>query len=390
MTTYNFESFPDRKTTYSKKWQEAVTDPDLLPMWVADMDFEALPEITDALQNYVDTMIYGYAYTPDGLLHAICDWQREEHGFEVAPTDIVLFDTVVAGMSLAIQAYTKPGDAILINSPVYPMFEHTIRVNGRRTVANSLLVEGGQFEVDFDTLEKELVDNDVKLYFLCSPQNPGGRVWDGETLRRIADLCVKHDVILVSDEVHQDMALFGNTHHVVTTLGDYASHVVVLSAPMKTFNIAGLKLAYAVIADENLRAKFLACQSANNQNNVATPAMLATEAAYRHGHDWVVQLKQVIEGNVDFVEAFFAERAPKIQVMRPQGTYMMWLDFSAYGLSDEALQDALRHKAKVQMNAGPSFGIEGAGHMRFNVASPLTMVQEACERIVTALEGVSK
>ncbi|GFH42369.1 cysteine desulfhydrase [Lactococcus hodotermopsidis] len=385
MTRYDFTTAPDRLGNHSVKWREAEKDGKLLPMWVADMDFATFPEMTTALQKFVVTGDFGYTYPSESLYQSIVDWEYRYHNYSINCSDIVLIEGVVPAISVSIQAFTKENDAVLINTPVYPPFARTVKLNNRKLITNSLIEKDGHFELDFEQLEKDIVANNVKLYLFCSPHNPGGRVWTAYELRCLGDLCRKHQVMLVSDEIHQDLALFDNQHHTFNTISDFSDFSVVLTSATKTFNIAGTKNSVVLIENERLRERFKKQQLANNQHEISTLGLIATETAYTYGKEWLAELKQVLAENINFLVAYFAEHAPRVRVMRPEGTYLVWLDFSDYGFSDDELQTLWHDKAKVILNSGVSFGAEGKGHARFNVAAPFAQVKEAVERLVAVL-----
>ena len=382
MTQYDFTTRPNRLGQNTMKWHSSETNPDLLQMWVADMDFLPLPQVKEALIAYAQDHVFGYSMVPDSLYQAIIDWERDQHQYEVRKEDIVLIEGVVPAITVAIQALTKEGDAVLINSPVYSPFARTVRLNKRQLISNSLVEKDGQFTLDFDQLEADIIEHQVKLYVFCSPHNPGGRVWTKEELEKVGQLCQKHGVILISDEIHQDLALFGNKHLSFNTVSpDFKDFTIILGSATKTFNIAGTKNSYAIIEDPSLRKAFTKQQLANNQHEIPTVGLIATEVALRHGKAWLDQLKEVLEENINYTVEFLTEHS-QIKAMKPQGTYLVWLDFSAYGLSNEQIQEKLIKEAKVVLNDGLSFGKEGKCHARFNTATPLETVKEACQRIV--------
>ncbi len=386
MSKYNFQTAPNRLSHHTYKWKETETDPQLLPAWIADMDFEVMPEVKNAIHDYAEQLVYGYTYASDELLQAVLDWEKSEHRYSFDKENIVFVEGVVPAISLAIQAFTKEGDAVLINSPVYPPFARSVRLNNRKLVSNSLKEENGLFQIDFEQLEKEIVENNVKLYLLCSPHNPGGRVWEREVLERIGHLCQEHQVILASDEIHQDLTLFGHEHVSFNTISpDFKEFAIILSSATKTFNIAGTKNSYAVIENPALRARFKRQQLANNHHEVSSLGYIATETAYRYGKPWLVALKAVLEENIQFAVDYFAKEAPRLKVMKPQGTYLIWLDFSAYGLTDDELFALLHDQAKVILNRGSDYGKEGELHARLNIATPKPLVEEICKRIVHCL-----
>lgn len=382
MGKYDFTTLPNRFGHHTYKWKEAETDRQVLPAWIADMDFEVLPEIRQTVHDYAEQLVYGYTYASDGLIEAVQNWEEKQHGYRFEKDALVFIEGVVPTISIAIQAYTKEGEAVLINTPVYPPFARSIKLNNRRLITNSLVEKDGLFEIDFDQLEKDFVEEDVKLYILCNPHNPGGRVWEKEVLEKIGQLCQKHGVLLVSDEIHQDLALFGNKHQSFNTVNeDFKEFSLILSSATKTFNIAGTKNSYAIIENPKLRLAFQKRQLANNHHEISGLGYLATEAAYRYGKDWLEELKQVFEDHINYVVDLFGKET-KIKVMKPQGTYLVWLDFSAYDLTDERLQELLRNEAKVILNPGLDYGEEGSLHARLNVAMPTFVLEEVCQRII--------
>lgn len=385
MGKYDFTTLPNRFGHHTYKWKEAETDREVLPAWIADMDFVVLPEIQQAIHDYAEQLVYGYTYASDELIEAVQNWERSQHGYDFKKDALVFIEGVVPAISVAIQAFTKEGEAVLINTPVYPPFARTVKLNNRKLITNSLVEKEGIFEIDFTQLEKDFVEENVKLYVLCNPHNPGGRVWEKEVLEKIGQLCLKHGVLLVSDEIHQDLALFGHKHYSFNTVNpDFKDFSIILSSATKTFNIAGTKNSYAIIENPQLRVAFQKRQLANNQHEISGLGYLATEAAYRYGKDWLEELKKVLENHINYVVDVF-ERETKIKVMKPQGTYLIWLDFSDYNISDEELRNLLRDEAKVILNRGLDFGEEGTLHARLNVAMPKTLLEQVCQRIVKAV-----
>ena len=388
MGKYDFTTLPNRFGHHTYKWKEAETDRQVLPAWIADMDFEVLPEIRQTVHDYAEQLVYGYTYASDGLIEAVQDWEENQHGYTFDKEALVFIEGVVPAISIAIQAYTKEGEAVLINTPVYPPFARSIKLNNRRLITNSLVEKDGLFEIDFVQLEKDFVEEDVKLYVLCNPHNPGGRVWEKEVLEKIGQLCQKHGVLLVSDEIHQDLALFGHKHQSFNTVNPaFKEFSIILSSATKTFNIAGTKNSYAIIENPKLRLAFQKRQLANNQHEISGLGYLATETAYRYGEDWLTELKELIEQHINYVVDLFGKET-KIKVMKPQGTYLIWLDFSAYDINDDELKRLLRDEAKVILNRGLDFGEEGALHARLNVAMPTSILEEVCQRIIATFSNL--
>ena len=387
MGKYDFTTLPNRFGHHTYKWKEAETAREVLPAWIADMDFEVLPKIRQTVHDYAEQLVYGYTYASDGLIEAVQNWEEKQHGYRFDKDALVFIEGVVPAISTAIQAFTKEGEAVLINTPVYPPFARSIKLNNRRLITNSLVEKDGLFEIDFDQLEKDFVEEDVKLYVLCNPHNPGGRVWEKEVLEKIGQLCQKHGVLLVSDEIHQDLALFGHKHQSFNTVNEaFKEFSLILSSATKTFNIAGTKNSYAIIENPKLRVAFQKRQLANNQHEISGLGYLATETAYRYGEDWLAELKELIEKHIIYVVDLFGKET-KIKVMKPQGTYLIWLDFSAYDISDEELRKVLRDEAKVILNRGLDFGEEGALHARLNVAMPTSILEEVCQRIIATFSN---
>ena len=387
MGKYDFTTLPNRFGHHTYKWKEAETDREVLPAWIADMDFEVLPEIRQTVHDYAEQLVYGYTYASDELIEAVQNWEEKQHGYRFDKDALVFIEGVVPAISTAIQAFTKEGEAVLINTPVYPPFARSIKLNNRRLITNSLVEKDGLFEIDFDQLEKDFVEEDVKLYVLCNPHNPGGRVWEKEVLEKIGQLCQKHGVLLVSDEIHQDLALFGHKHQSFNTVNEaFKEFSLILSSATKTFNIAGTKNSYAIIENPKLRVAFQKRQLANNQHEISGLGYLATETAYRYGEDWLTELKELIEKHINYVVDVFGKET-KIKVMKPQGTYLIWLDFSAYDISDEELRKVLRDEAKVILNRGLDFGEEGALHARLNVAMPTSVLEKVCQRIIATFSN---
>ncbi|MFA9413502.1 MalY/PatB family protein [Streptococcus sp. E29BA] len=388
MTRYNFTSLPDRLATNAIKWQKTREDKDLLPLWIADMDFQVFPEMTAALTQFAKRSVFGYDAPADSLFEAIIDWEQNQHGVEVAREDIVLIEGAVPAISTVVQAFTEEGDAVLINTPVYPPFARSVKLNKRTLVTNSLVVEDGRFAIDFDQLERDIVDNSVKLYIFCNPHNPGGRVWDMAELKRLGEICRQHGVIMVSDEIHQDLTLWGKRHQSFYTVDrSFAEFAIILASATKTFNIAGTKNSFVLIKNPDLRKAFTDRQLANNQHEISNLGFVATEVALREGLPWLTELKVVLEDNISDLLGYFAKELPDLRVMRPEATYLLWLDFSAYGLKHSEVARRLEEEANVQLNDGLTFGREGKCCFRLNAAAPKALIMEAAARIAGAFNN---
>jgi cystathionine beta-lyase len=381
MGKYDFTTRPNRLGQNTVKWHSSESNKDLLQMWVADMDFLPVPAIKEAIIEYGENHVFGYPHPSDTLFESIVNWEKKSHGYDITKEKITLIEGVVPAISSAIQAFTKEGEAILINTPVYPPFSRSVKLNNRKLISNPLIIRNGHFEIDFDLLEEDLINNDVKLYIFCNPHNPGGRVWSKEELTKVAELCKKHNILLVSDEIHQDLVLFGNKHISMNTIDDgFKDFTIVLASATKTFNIAGTKNSFAMIENADLRKTFRNRQLMNNQHEIPAIGLITTEAAFTYGKAWLDELKPVLEKNINYVVDYLSEKT-NIKVMKPEGTYLIWLDFSAYNIVYPEITKKLEEEGKVVLNDGASFGKEGRSFARLNVATPFETVKEVCTRI---------
>lgn len=379
-----FEQTIDRHNTQSVKWdsiKENYQEKDLLPMWIADMDFSVLPTVRSAFQEYIEQGIFGYNLTPDSLYQAIIDWQKRRHQFTISKEEILFNSGVVPSLALAVQAYTKKEDAVMIHDPVYPPFAQVIKDNERKLIYQPLLEEQN-FSLDFTAMEKSIIAHQVKLFILCNPHNPGGRLWSKAELKQMGEICQKHGVLVVSDEIHQDIVYQADNFVTFQNAADdFADFSIVLTAATKTFNLAGIKNSMIFIKNSKLRTRFSAVQKRNGQADINTFGMIGTEVAYNTGEDWLDELLVYLKGNIDFASDFLTKKLPKVKFYKPAATYLMWLDFSAYGLSDEALAEKMIHQAKLVLNPGIAFGPHGTQHMRLNLACPRATVVEGLKRM---------
>jgi cystathionine beta-lyase len=386
----NFDNVHSRLNTNSVKWDSIAAtyeENDLLPLWVADMDFLAPTPVTKALQQVIDQGIYGYTIFPDSLYDAIISWQQRKHHYTIQKEDILFNSGVVPSLALAVQSFTEIGDSVLIHDPVYPPFADVVEKNQRQLVRNALIDRNGHFEFDPNTMEAAIQEHNVKLMILCTPHNPGGRVWSKEELQQIGDICKKHGVIVVSDEIHQDIVFAPTTFTSFQTVDPaFAEFSIVLTSATKTFNLAGIKNSMIFIKDPELRKQFVTTQEKNVQSEINTFGIVATEAAYRDSEDWLDELLDYLSGNIEWTCQYLTEQLPKVQFQKPEGTYLMWLDFSAYGLSDRELQRKLIKEAKVVLNPGINFGPAGTQHMRINLACPRETLQKGLLQIAAAFK----
>lgn len=359
---------------------------DVLPLWVADMDFATSSYVQDAMRERVEHGIFGYTEEVPGYFESVRDWMLRHHDFAVEKSWLVKTPGVVFALAMAIQAYTQPGDAVLIQQPVYYPFEGVIRDNGRRMVTNTLyLGEDNRYHIDFEDFEKKIIGQQVKLFLFCSPHNPVSRVWEEEELVRLGDLCVQHQVIVVSDEIHADFAFRGK-HRVFATLKkEYAERSIICTSPSKTFNLAGLNLSNIFIPNEELRRRFRARMDAVGVSELNVMGQVACEAAYRQGEEWYQAMMRYVADNIALIGQYVEENLPGVRLVSHEGTYLVWLDFRKLGLDEEALEHKIVHEAKLWLDGGGMFGAGGAGFQRINAACPRKLLQEALERIRAAL-----
>lgn len=384
-----FDEIVSRLNTDSVKW-DAISQTyhmdDLLPLWVADMDFLAPQGVTTALENYLQKGIFGYSIVPDGLYRSVIDWEKRRHHVTLTEDNILFTSGVLASLSLAIQAFTAPGDAILIHDPVYPPFGAIVENNERQLIRSPLNKKADHFEMDFQDMEEKIVSNKIKAMILCNPHNPGGRVWTKEELKRLSELCLTYDVFLFSDEIHQDIIFSEYEFTSMQTIDPALSRLLItFTSATKTFNLAAIKNSMVFIKDQDLKNRFTKQLEKNQHQGINTFGLLGTQAAYETGEEWLNELLVYLEENVQEVITFFTKHLPDVKVMKPEGTYLIWLDFSAYTDDDRLLEKKLIEKGRVVLNPGISFGPSGHCHMRLNVACPRSVLKEGLLRIQRAL-----
>lgn len=391
MGKYDFDKIVDRRGTGALKLdvlKERYGRADLTPLWVADMDFETPSFITDALKQRLEHSLFGYTVEPDDYRPAIIDWIRDHHGWEVRPEWLSYIPGIVKGIGMVVNVFVKPDEKVIIQPPVYHPFRLTPQGNGREVVYNPLIENpDGTYSMDFDNLEK-VADPSCRLLILSNPHNPGGIVWDRETLEKLARFCSSRGIIVISDEIHCDMALYGHKHIPFASVSqEAASCSITFSAPTKTFNIAGIVSSWCVVPDEKLRTRFFGWLKANELDEPNMFAPIATVAALRNGEEWRREMLRYIEGNIDFVINWCAERIPQIKPLRPHASYLVWLDCRGLGLSHDDLIDLFVNKARLALNDGAMFGPGGDGFMRLNVASPRKLLEQALLQLEDAVAG---
>lgn len=381
----DFDKIVERRGTGSLKYDFAAKwgmPEDVLPLWVADMDFETSSYVVDALAQRLQHGIFGYTESGEGYFEAVKDWMMRRHSWQVQEDWLVKTPGVVFALAMAVKAYTEPGDGVLIQQPVYYPFSQVIRENGRKVVNNPLyLGDDNRYHIDFEDFERKLVEEKIKLFILCSPHNPVGRVWTGEELCHLGDLCVRHHVIVISDEIHADF-VFQGKHQVFAGLKkEYEPISVICTAPSKTFNLAGLVLSNIFIPNEELRRKFCGQMDGAGTSQIGTMGIIACEAAYGKGEEWYQAMLRYVKDNIDYISQYTKEKLPGVRMVEHEGTYLVWLDFRETGLDEKTLEYKIVHEAKLWLDGGTMFGEEGSGFQRINAACPRKMLVEAMERI---------
>lgn len=389
---YNFDEVIERKGTGSSKWdliEEKGYSEDTIPMWVADMDFKTLPDITEALIERAKHPIYGYTKIIDGYLEAVVNWMKTRHDFEIEKEWITTTPGVVTALKIAVQTFTKPGDAVIINKPVYYPFDFSIEDNGRKIIENPTVYKDGHYYIDYEDFEKKIVENDVKMYILCNPYNPIGKVWTKEELKTVGDICKKHQVIVVADEIHQDFVYAGHKHIPFYNVDEsYKEFSIICTAPSKTFNLAGLQTSNIIIANEKMREAFEKTKSNDGMMGPNIFGMVACQTAYEKGAEWVDELVAYLTGNIDYMIKFFEENIPQCKVIRPDGLYLVWVDFTALGMDNETLEKFMLEKAHLWLDEGYIFGTGGAGFERFNVACPRAILEKGLNQLAKAIKAL--
>lgn len=387
---YDFSQVIERNNTLSIKYdfaKERKKPSDLLSLWVADMDFPVAQEIKDALIERCNHGIFGYSEVKTPYYEVIAKWYQEKFNWSTKKQWLVKTPGVVAAIANAIRAFTNIGDAVLIQKPVYYPFFLTIEDNQRKVVNNSLVYKNGRYEMDFVDFEEKIISHKVKLFVLCSPHNPVGRVWNKEELLKIGDICLKHKVIVVADEIHADFVYHGHQHQVFANLKtDYQEITVTCTAPSKTFNIAGLQVSNIFIANENLRKKFKQELKKTANADINVMGLIACQAAYSQGEDWLRQVKIYIAENLEYVKTFLRDNLPQVKLVEPEGTYLLWLDFRELNLTEEELEDLIINKAKLWLDGGTMFGTEGVGFQRINIACPQKILIQAFTQLKEVLK----
>lgn len=389
MKTYNFDEIIDRSGSGDLKHEALLPRwgrNDLLPLWVADMDFATPDFVVDALKARLSHPIFGYTIEPADYRPTIIDWNESHHGWKIKPEWISFIPGIVKGIGFVVNVFTKPGEKVIIQPPVYHPFRMTPEDNGREVVLNPLrLREDGYYDMEFDNLS-EVCDDKCRVLILSNPHNPAGVCWSKETLQRLADFCYEHNIIVISDEIHSDMALFGNRHVPFASVSERAADIsITFAAPTKTFNMAGIVSSYAVISNDDLRQRFYGWLKANELDEPTIFAPIATIAAYQKGERWRKQMLAYVEDNVRFVEDYCREHIPGVRPLRPQASFLVWLNCRGLELNHDKLLELFIDKAHLALNDGEMFGPGGEGFMRLNVGTPRSVLRQALEQLAKAV-----
>lgn len=383
---YDFDKITDRRGSGSMKW-DAAGDPEVIPMWVGDMDFPAPPAVTEALRQRVDHGVFGYAMVPPAYYESVTGWFQRRHQWKIDPAWIIYTSGVVPAVSCAIRALTLPGEKVLVQTPAYHCFFSSIRNCGCEILENPLRPAGDTYEIDFEDFDRKCADEKTTVFLLCNPHNPVGRVWTREELSRLLAICLRHGVTVISDEIHCELTMPGYSYVPFASLGEGAArHSVICCAPTKAFNIAGLQIANIVCADTLLRRKVNRAVNIHEVCDVNVFSYLALQAAYDHGEEWLDQLRQYLWDNYQALRQYFQAELSAVKVTKLEATYFVWLDISAFGVSSaQAFQDLL-HLGKVYVNEGTEFGTAtGEGFIRVNIGCPRATMTEGLRRIVATL-----
>ena len=377
---YNFDEIIPRRHTNSYKWDSSPTD-DILPLWVADMDFRTAPAIVEALAKRVNQGIFGYASVPNSYYNAVIQWFERRHTWHFEKEWIIYTSGVVPAVSAVIKALTSPGDGVIVQSPVYNCFFSSIRNNGCHIVTNPLIYENHTYRIDFEDLERKTADPNVKLLLLCNPHNPAGRVWTRNELIRIGEICQQNKVIVVSDEIHCELVFPGHTYTPFASISEnHLWHSVTSLSPSKAFNLAGLQIANIIVRDETMRKKIDKAININEVCDVNPFGIEATIAAYNKSEEWLIQLLAYLKTNYDYLCNFFQTFLPQLPVTKLEGTYLVWTDCHALHLTSETLQSRLLKEKGLWLNSGTMYGIEGDGFLRWNIACPQSILRDALMR----------
>ena len=389
---YNFDEIIDRTGTSATKMESLPKGcpDDALPLWVADMDFACAEPIIKALHERIDKKIFGYTmYDTDECLGAVLNWYKKRYGWEEQKENLFFCGGIVSAYAVLLNLLTKEGEGVVIQRPIYYPFTMKANSNGRQIVDSPLIYADGNYTIDFDDLDKKMAEPNNKVLVFCSPHNPAGRVWTEEEIRKVVDICKKYDKWIICDEIHCDLLRCGMTFHPILKVApDYADRIAVCTAPSKTFNLAGMKTSNIVIHNKELQAAWKELIGGKlSMNGAGTLGLTAMIAAYNEGEEWLEQLKEYLDGNFAYIDAFLKEHLPKAHMVPSEGTYLAWIDFNGYVDGDaEKLEEIMQKKARVALDEGYIFGDAGRGFERINIATPRSVVEDCMDRILKAFK----
>lgn len=393
MKKYDFDRIIDRRDTCCTKYEgldQMFGRHDVTPLWIADLDFAVCPDITEALHERLNHPVLGYSAAPDSYWESIIEWQRRRHGFEISRDELTFIPGVVKGIALALNYFTDRGDKVVIQPPVYHPFRMVIEGNDRVVVENPLLFDGTRYSMDVAGLEETVRRHEPRMMILCNPHNPIGLQWDRSTLAEVGRICRENGVVVVSDEIHGDLMLGGRRHiSFADSSADAAAVAITLGAPSKTFNIPGLVSSWMVVKNPDLRRGFYQWLTVNEFNAPVMISTIGAEAAYRYGEEWLDQMLAYVEGNVEFVDSYLRANCPAVKAVLPEVSFLVWLDFSALGLSQQELMRFLVDEAHVALNDGAMFGRQGTGYVRLNVGTPRAVLREALDHIADGIKRLN-
>lgn len=391
----DFDKIIDRTNTDSLKYDFAVErgmPKGILPLWVADMDFQTSSYILDAISERVNHGIFGYSDTKDEYFETVSSWMDRRHGWKVEKDWMITTPGVVFALAMAVRAFTKEGEAVLIQQPVYYPFSRVVNDNKRKLVVSDIkLMDDNRYHMDLEDVERKIVEDNVKMLMLCSPHNPVSRVWSKEELCALGDICLKHNVIIMSDEIHADFVYEDNKHYVLSDLKlEYSQITITATAPSKTFNIAGLQVSNVFIPNKDMRRKFEEEIAAAGYSQINSLGIVACRAAYEHGEEWYQAMLKYVKTNIDYVDEYLKNNIPSLKMIKPEGTYLVWIDFKELGLNDEELDSLVVNKAGLWLDGGTMFGESGSGFQRINVACPRKTLTKALDKLRDAVISMEK
>lgn len=385
MSQFNFDEIVDRRNTNSYKWDSASAS-GIIPLWVADMDFRTAPAVQEALMRRVQHGVFGYVRVPDAYYEALINWFGRKHGWLIKRESVIYTSGVVPAISAIIKALTQQGDKVLVQTPVYNCFFSSIRNNDCQMEESRLVMKNGRYEIDFADFERKAADPQVKVFLLCNPHNPAGRVWSVAELRQMAEICLRHNVFVIADEIHCELVFSPNKYTPYGSLGaDFERNAAICTSPSKAFNIAGLQIANIVATDAEIRKRIDKAININEVCDINPFGVEALIAAYNEGEEWLNELISYLYGNYLFAKDFIEREMPQLKVTELEGTYLLWVDFRALGLTSEVIEKMLLDKAKVWLNAGTMYGEAGEGFMRINLACPRSVLSKGLYQIKKAL-----